>query len=332
MTARNVASNLIPLSVWKEKDSIDRKEADALVMILKTRGCSWAKRSGCTMCGYNRIVYPDVTSSDLKEQVEHAMKSYNDEPYVKIFTSGSYLDPWEIPAETQVEMSRVIGEKAPMARLLIESRPEFIDPDGLERISHNVDALEIAVGLETSSDEIRAVHIKKGFTWSDYVKGGRIICDAGCLLKSYLLMKPPFLGEANAIQDCITSIMRVSEVFPGSRISVNPMNIQSQTPVEDLFRKGLYRPPWLWSLLEVLDRGYEYADGNHIMSSPTAGGRKRGAHNCGECDEGILGAITSFSIDNDPSKLKHHDHYCKEEWKEHLIGSVSHPIDGVLGD
>ncbi|MBN1539696.1 MAG: archaeosine biosynthesis radical SAM protein RaSEA [Candidatus Thermoplasmatota archaeon] len=320
-------SNSKPLSVWKEKDSIDRVEVEALVMILKTRGCSWSKRSGCTMCGYNNSVFPDVTSSDLIMQVDDALKSYDGEQYIKIFTSGSYFDPMEIPLETQRSIAMSVGSSAPSARLLVETRPEFINRQGLEQVGRYMDILEVAIGLETSSDNIRMENINKGFTWSDYIRGGRIVDDTGCLLKTYLLMKSPFMSEAASIGDCLNSIKDVHEEFPGSRISVNPMNIQSRTLVERLFRKGLYRPPWLWSLMEVLGTGTQLTKGETlIMSSPTAGGKKRGVHNCGECDPGILEAISSFSIDNDRKLLLHHYHHCMEDWKEHIALSVSDPL------
>ncbi|PNX45885.1 MAG: radical SAM protein, partial [Thermoplasmata archaeon M9B1D] len=41
-----------PVSFWSEKDILNKKVVDAFVIILRTRGCSWALKSGCSMCGY----------------------------------------------------------------------------------------------------------------------------------------------------------------------------------------------------------------------------------------------------------------------------------------
>ncbi|MGA1792645.1 MAG: archaeosine biosynthesis radical SAM protein RaSEA [Thermoplasmatota archaeon] len=316
-----------PLSVWKETDSIDGNKVDVLVMILKTSGCSWASRTGCTMCGYNVVTFPDITAENIVAQVNSALERYNGEPYIKIFTSGSFLDPGEVPVKALDEMIKRISEKAPLVRLLIESRPEFITEKSLKPFIERNGPTEIAIGLETSSDWIRGSYIRKGFTWQDYIEGGRTVIQNGLHLKTYLLLKPPFLGESDAIRDCLGSIEEVHSQFPGSRISINPMNIQSQTLVEHLYSKRAYRPPWLWSLLEVLMEGYEITKGlTHLMSSPTAGGKKRGVHNCGKCDETVLEAIGRFSLKNDPAYLQNLDHTCKEEWKEYRMGSLLDPI------
>ncbi|MGA1820504.1 MAG: archaeosine biosynthesis radical SAM protein RaSEA, partial [Thermoplasmatota archaeon] len=261
-----------PLSVWKEKDSIDGSEVDVLVMILKTRGCSWASRTGCTMCGYNSTTFPDITADDLIHQVNSALERYQDETYIKIFTSGSFLDPDEVPVRAVEEITRSISGRSPSARLLVESRPEFISERSLSPLLEMEAGAEIAIGLESSSDLVRGSHIRKGFSWQDYIKAGRTVIESGSHLKTYLLLKPPFLGEGDAIKDCISSIEAVHSLFPGSRISINPMNIQSQSLVEPLFNKHAYRPPWLWSLIEVLKEGYRITNGStHLMSSPTAG-------------------------------------------------------------
>ena len=41
-----------PVRGWSEKDVLAGKIVDAFVIIFRTRGCSWALNSGCTMCGY----------------------------------------------------------------------------------------------------------------------------------------------------------------------------------------------------------------------------------------------------------------------------------------
>jgi radical SAM enzyme (TIGR01210 family) len=131
-------------------------------------------------------------------------------------------------------------------------------------------------------------------------------------VKTYILLKPPFMTERQAIEEAIYSVefaSRYSEV-----VSVNPMNIQNYTLVEYLWRRGEYRAPWLWSVVEVLRRtaGLDV----DVVSYPTAGGKVRGAHNCGKCDEGVLKAIENFSLHQDISYLENLDCQCKERWKK----------------
>jgi radical SAM enzyme (TIGR01210 family) len=317
-----------PISVWKERDSINGEAADVLVMILNGPGCSWYKKVGCTMCGYNvECGDPDeVTVENFVSQTIYALKKYTNEPYIKIFTSGSFLDPDEIPQAAQEAIFKEISRLDLEVRLLIESRPEYVQKHRLIRLMEFVKDIEIAIGLESRSDTIRAENIRKGFTWEDYLIAGRTIIDLDLKLKTYLLLKPPFLGEADSIKDAVDSISEIASEFPDSRISINPMNIQTGTEVDVLYKRRLYRPPWLWSLIEVMKRGYESSNGSiHLMSSPTAGGRMRGAHNCGKCDTEILKNIEKFSISNKIDLLDGLHHGCRVQWEEYLIESISSP-------
>ena len=84
-----------PVRTWSEKDVLDGTTVDAYVIILRTRGCSWALSSGCTMCGYfNDSMFAFLSEEDLLAQFTVALQSYKNEKIVKLFTSGSFLDPF----------------------------------------------------------------------------------------------------------------------------------------------------------------------------------------------------------------------------------------------
>jgi len=100
-----------PVRCWSEKDVLNGKIVNAYVIILRTRGCSWALASGCTMCGYfNDSMFIDVSEKDIRSQFEKAMQNYKDEKIVKLFTSGSYLDPYEISISMQNEILSILTE------------------------------------------------------------------------------------------------------------------------------------------------------------------------------------------------------------------------------
>jgi hypothetical protein len=320
-----------PVAVWSEIDSINNEATDAFVIILDGPGCSWWKKSGCTMCGYgNDIREGELKPDDLLNQIEWSLKKYEKQIYVKIFTSGSFLDTNEIPFDIQTDILEMIMKRTKAERILVESRPEYINGDVLNRISKEIIPLEIAIGLETSSDRVRRDLIHKGFTWTQYVDAGRKVINSGGLLKSYLLMKPPLMGEKSSIEDIVDSVKSIHREFSGTRISINPMNVQALTSVEKLFNRGYYRPPWLWSLLEALERSSALVSGEtHLMSSPTGGGKRRGAHNCGKCDEKILDAIGRYSISNDTDYLSGFEECCRSEWKTYCESTRLDPISPV---
>jgi radical SAM enzyme (TIGR01210 family) len=298
------------VSQWVEKDLLDGKEEDAFVMILRTSGCGWAQSSGCSMCGY---IY-DAASGDVKEedllfQFESAMSKYNGEKIVKIFTSGSFLDDDEVPITVQNKILGNLSEKA--QNIIIESRPEFMKPERLKDRKN----LEVALGLESASDFVLEHAINKGFRFQDYKNAVKTLKENDVKVKTYLLIKPPFLSEKDAITDAVKSAEMITKYSP--TISFNPVNIQKYTLVERLWRRGEFRPPWLWSVVEVLKQT-AYLENVRLMSSPTAGGTKRGAHNCGVCDLKVLKAIEGFSLTQDPKYLEEPDCGCKKIWKDIL--------------
>jgi radical SAM enzyme (TIGR01210 family) len=157
--------------------------------------------------------------------------------------------------------------------------------------------------------------INKGFELKDYIKAASTLKDLGIGVKTYLLVKPPFLSEREAILDAVNSAKVVADYT--QTISFNPVNVQKYTLVEKLWRNGEYRTPWLWSVVEVLRQSHKLK-GVRLMSSPTAGGTKKGAFNCGKCDKEVLQAIEKFSLTQDISYLDAPDCECKNMWEDIL--------------
>jgi radical SAM enzyme (TIGR01210 family) len=300
-----------PVSVWSEKEVLDGEVVDALVVILRTRGCSWARKSGCLMCGYNVASLDSVGLEELLAQLESAMRQHEGQPYVKFYTSGSFFDSWEVPAEVRDRILSVAGRKA--KRVLVESRPEFISVEVLDSVAEKVGELEVALGLETADDEVRERCVNKGFSFTQFEQACGLLVERGMPVRTYLLLKPPFLTEKKAMSDMLESIEKVSGMC--STVSINPVNVQKGTLVEKLWRNGQYRPPWLWSLLEVLTKAQTDV---RVMSNPSGGGTKRGVHNCGKCDKAVLAAVREYSLTQDKRVLEPPVCDCREEWLDWL--------------
>ncbi len=71
--------------------------------------------------------------------------------------------------------------------------------------------------------------------------------------------------------------------------------------------------------MEVLREASEMSDGwMRIVCDPVAGGRRRGAHNCGKCDSEIVQVIHDFSLNQDPVILGKPSCGCLQQW-EHAL-------------
>ena len=322
--ARRKADPSQPVSVWSERDMLGGEEVDALVVILRSRGCHWSKSSGCLMCGYNNDSLASVTGEDLVRQFEAAMEKHSGQPYIKIYNSGSFLDPNEIEPEARDAILETAAAKA--RKVLVESRPEFVSSRNLRGAMEKVEGLEIAVGLETADDDIRARCINKGFRFDDFKRACDTAHESGAAIRTYLLLKPPFMSESAAIKDALASIRTAGPL--SDTISINPMNVQRGTLVEGLWKRGLYRPPWLWSLVETVREGSGLTD-DRLVSAPSGGGSRRGVHNCGKCDESFLKAVEAISLGGSKKALDVPGCGCRDRWKEYLDAE---PFMGSSGD
>ncbi len=298
---------------WVEEEAIGAERVRAFVLILKTRGCYWADFKGCSMCGYAKdTLGRSATPEELREQLDRALVRYRDEPYVKLYTSGSFLDDREVDPESRL---RIVGAFSGRARrLLFETLPEFATPEALRPLrDHFAGEVEVALGLESTDPDVLARYVHKNAPPSEYLEAGDRVRGLGVRAKAYLLLKPPYLTESEAIRDVVRSIGEASPRFDA--LSLNPVHIQSGTVVEWLYRRGRYRPPWLWSVVEALREGAARRGTSRLVSFPTAGGLARGPHNCGECDARVLAAIEEASLSQEFGPLEGLVCSCQRRWQ-----------------
>jgi radical SAM enzyme (TIGR01210 family) len=306
-----------PVKFWSEKDRLNGKIVDAFVIIFRTKGCSWALKSGCSMCGYfNDSMWQDVSDEDLLAQLNISMNNYSDQKFIKIFTSGSFFDSSEINSNVRKKILNILFEKAD--KISVESRPEYVNNETLNDVKSIVGSkkLEIGIGLETSNDYIRKKCLNKGFNYSDYKKAASVMKKHKVDLKTYVLIKPPFLTEKESIKDSIDTAENIKNITDS--ISFNPTNVQRNTFVNFLWNRRKFRPPWLFSIVEILNESKKILKDKTIKCDTVGGGSIRGAHNCKVCDRKYLTAIEGFSLTQNLNVLKNLDCECKEEWLDIL--------------
>ncbi len=295
-----------PVTVWRSHDLLNGFKTASLTIILRTVGCRWNR---CTMCGYASEGAP-ATAKDLVAQFENAVRRSSPEVRVfKIYTSGSFLDPQEMPESARDEILHRL-ESLGIERLVIESRPEYITAERVEACQSHLET-EFAIGLETANDLIRQHIIRKGFSFADFVAASEEVHRQGGRIKAYLLQKPPLLSEGEALRDAIASARMARDY--ADVLSLNLCNVQRNTQVERLWERGEYRPPWLWSALEVLK-----SVPGPIVCDPVGAGTRRGPHNCGKCDAGIAEAIKVHGLSQDLGAFKDLDCECGESWQRIL--------------
>ncbi len=273
------------------------------------------------MCGYVSDATTDVTIDDLMYQLDKAVTRHKGEPITKVFTSGSFFDEKEVPPEFRRAVLKEFSERS--EKVIVESLAPFTKKELVEEGLSYCGDFEVAFGLESATPAVLKHSVNKPFGLDHIIKASKIVHNCGGTVKVYLLIKPPFLSEKEAIEDAVSSTEKVAGHI--DTVSFNPVNVQHGTLVERLWRCGEYRPPWLWSVCRVLEMTNDI--GPRVMSNPTAAGHARGAHNCGKCDSSLVAAIKDFSLGL-RKDFKGIECNCHETWLDHL--DIEGPLQTTL--
>jgi len=308
------------MTFWISEDNVAGKPGKALFIILPTVGC-YRFRIGkaCYMCSYPAAAPKKKWSQEaIVDYVRQALKKIKGKkgPFaVRMFTSGSFLDNGELKPETRRRIFEILAKMDNVEEVVIESRSELVRYDAVRELAEIVPDrhFEVAIGLETANDDIADVSINKGNTFKDFIRAAEITHKAGAKVKTYLLLKPIFMSERNGMEDVKESIVR-AEPYTDT-FSINITDIQKGTLYERLWEKGEYRPPWLWSAIEVLIWAKKRFPDKRILSDPVGAGSKRGPHNCLTDYDRVIGrAIKRFSATQELGYIINLHHECRKEW------------------
>ena len=316
-----------PVTVYKTPENLpDGTPCTAATVILRTKGCVWWWKSGCTFCGYFNDVRDDVTAEDMFSQWEEAKRTTNnfrDCKMVKVYTSGTFFEDRENPPEWQEHVLRETYEMG--LHLVVEAQAQMCTPEKLEWVAERHPGCTVAIGLEAYDNTVLRFHANKGFSLKQWHKAVEILRENSLRVKTYLLFKPPFMSEGDALKHTSSWVSEVSKI--SDEVSINPMNIQRGTIVDRLFRNREYRPPWLWSLVEMIVRTHDDVSKTkcRVIVHPTAGGKARGSHNCGSCDSEVVAATERYSVSGNLGEFIGLECECKEVWLSEIQSDLALP-------
>jgi len=294
------------------------------VVYLMSNGCEWALKSahGCMMCGH----LAKQTRTDKAISVDDYLKQFEREfekidfkkyPILNLYNNGSFINDNEIPAGARKGMLKKINESPDIKMLVLETRPEFVTEEKVMEIKSLIPNkhVELGVGLEMKDDFYRGICINKGFSLQRFNFAANIITKH-LNLRTYVLLKPLFLTEKEGIEHAIETI-EYSFAMGAATVSLEACTIQDYTFMKYLYERGLYSPPWLWSILEVV-KGVK-APGKLIVGlfkffpSPS-----KVPNNCDRCNEEVMEAIVQYNRTLDPKAFDGLACGCKKEWEKIL--------------
>ncbi|TET12189.1 hypothetical protein E3J84_01975 [Candidatus Aerophobetes bacterium] len=149
-------------------------------------------------------------------------------------------------------------------------------------------------------------------------------------LRVYAMIKPPFLTESEMIEDAVDTILYINDFEP-EEIHFEPITVQEYTLVYYLWRQGIYRLPWLWSIIEILKRITPI----HIYCSPFAHFPEPIAkpHNCPTCNDIVLNTLLKdYNEHFNTKSFEDLDCRCKEAWDAQLAFYDSRSLEKRIID
>lgn len=323
---------------WYQEDLLYEGIGKSLFVIVPTPGCSWALGNvgGCTMCSYisdctlepiDEETIIKLFENELNKHIDEIKADGKDMPIaIKIFASGSFLNPQEVPKEALNKILKIVANIDEIKEIIVESRPEYVKKEILEEVFSIIGnkLFEVSIGLETQNDSIREEKINKGFTKEDFEKAVQIIKEMNednneynAKSKAYIFVKPILTSEKEAIKEA-EDTAKYAEDIGVNRISFCPATIHKGTLIERLWRKGSYKPPWIWSVIDVINDARNNIKIPTFMDTSGFGSRK-GPYNCKKCNKDLKHKIIDSNIKQTP--IENYECKCKKEWVSEIESS-----------
>jgi radical SAM enzyme (TIGR01210 family) len=329
---------------WERRNFyLDGRAAERLIIYMRSSGCKWMldreNHGGCFMCGHlaGTTRGSQLSPSEYISQFDSLLGSVDirEFPVLCIYNAGSFFNDEEVPPAARDHVFQTIASFQHVKHVIFESRPEFVTEEALSSLRQHIPdkVVEVGMGLESSDEEVRQICLNKGFSLSDFTEACELLRSHKVSVLAYVVQKPPFLSEKAAIDDTVQSA-RWALQNGADVVSIEPVSVQKYTLVHLLHELGMFRPPWVWSVLETIKRthtagalrigGFEFFPPPDICT-----------HNCPACDAGCIEAIDRYNESRDVATItgaSEIDCDCKREWERHMHqdGPVEDAIQAFL--
>ncbi|MEO8585537.1 MAG: radical SAM protein [Acidobacteriota bacterium] len=257
---RNAVDPLRPNGFFVEEEPRPGGGTDRVATILLTdRECPWR----CLMCDLwkNTLETPTPTGA-IPAQIRFALERLPSANVLKLYSAGSFFDRAAIPVEDHDEIAQLARG---FTRVVVECHPALVGESTLRfRDLLGGAQLEVAIGLETSQEEILR-RLNKGMTVADFEKAAGFLRAHDIGLRSFVLLGIPFLRKEEWPPATRASI-DVSFQAGARIVSLIPTRLGNGA-LEDLHRQGLFQLPTLRDLEMAMEDFLEGEGGR----APAAG-------------------------------------------------------------
>jgi archaeosine synthase beta-subunit len=306
-----------------------------LTLSIPGGGCKlWLDTKGrcCPFCGFNGLVRSILTGDDSEDNYEgwlletstftdmykKAVNDIEDFDKLAVFNGGSFLIDTEIPADFRRMLYEDFAKHPTARQLMIESIPDGITKEVLDEAKNHLGTKDfmVGIGLESADNHVRNKLLKKATSLKRFEEAVRLLQSYGMQVFVYTFLKAPGLSEREALDDVIKTMTYLTDLGV-DEIGLSCAFVQTDTPLEHLYRNGDFRPPWLWTILEIMNLASKHnwplsIGGFSDQPPPIAI-----ASNCKSCDDDIHSAIDKYRSN---AHMPRKEIYCtcKEDWNREI--------------
>lgn len=191
--SKNPVDPVKPYAFLVEKErTVTGDVEDTAIIFLTNRECTYR----CLMCDlWKNTTDLTLPVGAIPDQIEWALERIQNVKHIKIYNSGSFFDGKAVPVEDYQRIASLVSH---FETVIVESHPRLIG----ERALHFRDMLKpdlhVALGLETVKQDL-LLKLNKKMTLQDFTHAVSFLNRNGILSRAFILLRPPFLSEADGI-------------------------------------------------------------------------------------------------------------------------------------
>ena len=219
----------------------------------------------CIFCNQKRITGTEGENVDgeyVKRTIDEYLKTINSrEAFVEVsFFGGSFT---AIPMDYQnqlMEPAKAALEEGRINAIRLSTRPDYIDDNILNNLKiHGASIIEL--GVQSLDEKVLAAS-GRGHSAEAVYEASRLIKEKGFVLGHQLMLGLPLDSQEKDIESAKKSISMKPDIC-----RIYPALVIRNTPMEDLYYKGRYKPYSLEDTVETAKKVYSlyYANGIPVI-------------------------------------------------------------------
>ncbi len=183
----------------EEERAASGRIVSSAVVFLTSKECPWR----CLMCDlWKHTLTRPVPPGAIPRQIDYALSRLQARPeQVKLYNSGSFFDRAAVPLADYPAIAQRVSFAS---RLVVECHPRLVGQSVLRLRDLLVPSLEVAMGLETVHPDVLP-RLNKNLPLSAFAKAAAFLRNRGIAVRAFVLLKPPFLNEAQALEWALKS-------------------------------------------------------------------------------------------------------------------------------